>query len=264
MSWLGNSNSRPKWVCWSLALLLSISAFSCAQQKPQADNTVNPVSVQQASQKADIYGAAAALEDLFNRRYADSQGIHLESVLSALGASAGFGSQMAIREAYIKTGQVSEKDAFVVVGTKDGQKYYYGDSLNRLLFEAPDGKYTVREIVIGGAKYIGARQLPDITEIVQYNAKTLGTVSFGIPRLPKEHEPREIPISALKHTWPAVHASLNKYQIPPKLLGVVPAIAAQKVIIQKSKQIDPSLSAKIVMESALPMSKVDPEAVINH
>lgn len=249
-----------RWMLWGLVALLCTSNVSCAQQEQEPPKAVTV----SAANKGDVLGAAAALEDFFNRRYTGDKGIHLESVLSAIGASAGFGTQMAIREAYIKPGKITEKQAFVVVGTNDGKKYYYGDPLNKLLFEAPTGSNTVWGIVSGGAKYVGARELPDIKEIVGYNAKTLGTPAFGIPRHPKGHEPREAPLEALQNTWPEVRAILDKHQIEPQLLGWVYAVAAQKVIIQKSKKIDPALAAKIVMESALPMSKVDPDTVIKH
>lgn len=266
MRFAWNKDSRGSWILLSLCVLFCLSTFSCAQNKAPSqsvqeipkNSTINATSV-----KPDILGAAAAIEDFFNRRYTDHNAIHLESVLSAIGASAGFGSQMAIREGYIQTGQVSEKQAFVVVGTAGGQKYYYGDAINQLLFEhRSNQKNTVWDVVSGGAQYTKACQLPDIIEIVKYNAKTLGTPTFGIPRLPKGHEPKEVPMEVLRKTWPQIRTILAEHHIQPRLLGWVTSIAAQKVIIQKSNKIDPSLAAKIVMESALPMSKVDPETVI--
>lgn len=242
--------------------LFALSTSSCAQKLEEAPKVVPAIGA--TASKPDILGAAAALEDLFNRRYTDKHGVHLESVLSALGATAGFGTQMAIREAYIKTGQTCEQKAFVVVETKDGQKYYYGEALNKLLFEGPPGSNTPWDLVSAGAESVGAQRLPDIAEIVTYNAKTLGTPAFGLPRDPEGHEPHEIPVVALQATWPKVHSILDEHHIQPKMLGWIPAIAAQKVIIQQSKKIAPALSVKIVMESMLPMSKMNPETIIQH
>jgi hypothetical protein len=39
------------------------------------------------------------------------------------------------------------------------------------------------------------------------------------------------------------------------------AVSAQKVIVMAKGTLDPALAAKIVMESAIPMAKVDPAKV---
>jgi hypothetical protein len=165
---------------------------------------------------------------------------------------------MAIREAFIKTGKVPESRAFVVVGAQDGKKYYFGDFLNQPLLNT--NQISVWTLVAGGAIKAGAtaNSLPDMTEILKYNARTVGSQEFGIPQLPKDHFPKELPGLALCSTWHDVEAIQKKYQIDPRFWGWIPAEAAQNVIIHYKNRIEPSLAAKIVMEAALPMSKVDP------
>lgn len=245
-----------------LLIFVCLFGFSCAQPAKNKPNSAAQTILN--STPEDLYGAAAAIEDLYNRRYTRNKVIHLESVLSGIAASAGFGSQMALREVLIDSGKLCLYKVFFELETKDGQKYYYGERLNRLLFDGPKGSKNVWDIVAGGAEYAGARKIPDPKEIALYNAKTIGTPVFGIPRLPKEHEPLETPLEALHATWPQVRAIEKAHHISSEHLGWVCAMAAQKVIIQKSNKIDPSLAAKIFAESAFPMSKMNPDTVLHY
>jgi hypothetical protein len=218
--------------------------------------------VRDANPKIRNDEAATEIAQYFMKRYSTPAGPHIESVLSGLGASAGFGCQMAIREAFVKTGKVPEERAFVVVGTKDGKKFYFGDFLNQPLLNT--NQISVWTLVAGGAIKAGSttNSLPNISEILKHNASTIGTQEFGLPRLPKDHYPKELPTDALRSTWKDVESIQKKYQIDPQFWGWIPAEAAQQVILQYQDKLDPSLAAKIVMEAALPMSKVDPATSI--
>lgn len=246
----------------SLAVgLISLSACSAFSQH-MTQNTAGTASVSaEKSHTGNPQIAAVAIQDYFEARYAKNSANTLESQLSALGASAGFGTQMAIREGFIKTGKVPENKAFVVVQTSDNSKYFFGDFLNHGLFEGADKQITVWSLVGGAAQKAGATTLPDIVEIVKYNADTIGTSAFGVPRLPVNHQPQELPRQVLQKTWADVRSILESKDIDPTLWGWVSALAAQKVIIQNKDKIEPAFAAKIVMESALPMSKMDPQAL---
>jgi hypothetical protein len=206
--------------------------------------------------------AALEIENYFINRYTTSSGPQVETMLSALGAVSGFGCQMAIREAFIKTGKVSEQRAFMVVGTKNGEKYYFGDLLNQPI--ASPKQISVLTLVSGGAVKAGAKpeSLPNTDDIFKHTAQVVGTKEFGIPRIPTNHFPKELPIQSLRATWNDIENIQKKNEIDPEFLGWMPAQAAQKIIIKYKDKIDPSLAAKIVMESAIPMSKVDPNTVI--
>ena len=264
-----NNKSRFNWTTIGLgfALLGGIIFVSVGSkaQPVQLDIPAQNARLQQMrDNNANYTGnpqlAASAIQHYFQKRYPQ----HLDSVLSALGATAGFGTQMAIREGFIKPGIVPANQAFVVVNTNEGGNYFFGDFLNQGLFESKDKRITVWSLVGGGAKKAGATALPDIVEIVQYNASSLGTPAFGLPRVPKDHETKELPSLVLRKTWVDVQGILEAQHINPIMWGWVPAMAAQKLIIQNKDKIDPSLAAKIVMESALPMSKMNPSALGIH
>jgi len=254
-----------KHIIYKLICLSSVVTLlcSCTASSQTSNTTQTPAeaSVTSSVKEGNPQIAAEAIHAYFEKKYSKDKATQLESVLSALGASAGFGTQMAIREGFIKTGKVPAGKAFMVFETKDGSKYFFGDFLNHGLFEAPQGQITVWSLVGGGAQKAGAKTLPDIIEIVKYNASTIGTPSFGIPRLPKGYQPQELPTQILHNSWNDVQSILVSQHINPTFWGWVPALAAQKLIIQEKDKIEPSVAAKIVMESALPMSKVDPAKI---
>jgi hypothetical protein len=204
--------------------------------------------------------AANAIKDELTARYRNANGVtSLPDVFNELGALSGFGCQMAIREGFIKPGIVTEDKAFVVVRTKDGGKYFFGDFLNAPLLA--EGQISVWSLVAGAAQKSGAKELPSVQEIVAYNAKTLGTKDFGVPRIPEQYRSQQLPIDVLKKDWPAMEKLLKDYQVDPKFFGWTFALAAQYLIQNNKDTFDPKMAASIVMEAALPMSKIDPAII---
>jgi len=205
---------------------------------------------------------AANLLTVFKQAYAHSlpdgrQGIHIETLLSSLGAMAGFGCQIAVREGVVKTGIMPLERAFVVVKTKDGSQYFMGDQLNQPLLEAPMSVWAF----IGGALKQTGSPLPDIHEIVRHVASTLGGPDFGKLSVPEAHQPHEQPLQSLTKQWAAAYKLVKAQLGNPLFTGWYFAHAAQMLIIEAKDVIDPTLAARIVMESAIAMAKVDPQSI---
>lgn len=187
----------------------------------------------------------------------DAKGIHVETLLSNLGALAGFGCQMGIRESLILRGSLTEEKAFMVVETKNNIKFFFGDLTNELLIE---GKMSVYSLICGGAQRAGAKVFPDVHEIAGYYARAVGLPEYFMSRLPKQHQPRMYPITALGY-WFTTREFQVIWRVEPLHWGWNCALAAQKLIIEAKNVIDPVVAAQIVMEAAIPMSKVDPDRV---
>lgn len=201
---------------------------------------------------------SARLRESLEARLRDAQGrVHVETMLSALGAMAGFGCQIAVREA-VKAGQISSEGALVEVTTKDGGTYYFGDQLNQPLLEAP---INVWKLIAGGAQHAGATELHDVIEIVKHVSATVGGPEFGVLRVDAKHQPHEAPIEALKKHWQPCWTLIRSLGADPIMTGWYFAGAAQTVIIDAKEVIDPVLSYRIVMEAAVAMAKVDPRVI---
>lgn len=188
----------------------------------------------------------------------DPQGrVHVETILSSLGAMAGFGCQIAVREA-VKAGQLNPQGALIEVTTRDGGTYYFGEQLNQPLLEAP---INVWKLIVGGAQHAGAKDLHDIVEIVTHVTNSLGGPEFGVLRVDAKHQPHEAPIDALKKYWRSSYALIQSLGGDPIMTGWYFAGAAQMIIIEAKEVIDPALAYRIVMEAAVAMAKVDPHAI---
>jgi hypothetical protein len=192
----------------------------------------------------------------------DQHGVHAETALATLGALAGFAVQMALREGLVKPGKAPEDKVFVVTRTKTGESFYFGDLVIEGLFGGkPEIVYFVYSLVGSGAQQAGAKQPPDIKDIVRYVFSTFGSDKFGIPRVPAEHMPRTRPIALLDRFWnPTRNFMVPNVQSPsqwPLVLG----LAAQRVILLAKDSIDPALACRLVMETATAMATIDPARI---
>lgn len=182
------------------------------------------------------------------------KGVHIESLLSALGSLAGYACQSSVREEFLQTKKLPESQVFITARGADGKNYYFGDLLNKPLAES---QYSVWALAAGTAQHLGSRDLVDLNNIFEHVAQTVGDPSFGVPRIPENHSPSEAPANYVKHIWPKTLPLLEKYCVQPAEWPILFGIAIQEVQTMGKNVIDPSLALSIVMESAVPMSKVD-------
>ena len=204
---------------------------------------------------SEISPVADSLLRLLRSEYADTGGAHAPSLFSTLGAVLG----LSVRESIMKGGYVTDellayKNFLVTMTASDGRKYWAGDVINMLLFEAKQDRVSAWTFIAAAVARDGSTP-PDFLPIVRHVIATLGTPEFGIPTLPPEHMPREMPMVALKRLWPSVRQILEQGQRPPKGwpidLGWIAARA-----IDGTPAFPRALAARIIMEAAIPMSKL--------
>lgn len=183
----------------------------------------------------------------------NEKGVHIESLFCALGALAGYACQANLRAQALDKG-MPETAAFTVIDTADGKKYFFGDPLNQVLAES---KYSVWGLAAGAAQHNGCSSLPDISEIFGHVSKTVGSVEFGIPRIPDGHQPGDRPINYVKALWPNLLPTIKQFCQKPSEWPILLGLAVQEIMDMSKGVIAPDLALKIVMESAIPMSKVD-------
>ena len=183
----------------------------------------------------------------------NDKGVHVESLLSALGALAGYSCQSSLRELAVAKGD-DETSVFMIVKGADGKKYFYGDPLNQRLAE---NQYSVWGLAAGAAQSNGCTTLPDVNEIFTHVTHTVGGSEFGIPRIPDGHKPGDIPTNYVKALWPSFLPIIKKFCKQSAEWPILYGSAIQEIIDMSKGVIAPDLALKIVMESAIPMSKVD-------
>jgi hypothetical protein len=187
----------------------------------------------------------------------DDDGIHAESLLTCVGALAGYACQVSVRQAAALPGANSAKFALTVVHAGDGRTFFEGDALENVLIESP---LSVWSFVRRAVQKLD-EPLPDIEEIARHVSKTVGTRAFGVARVRAEHRARLPAIVYLRQIWPQILPIAQKFCCRPGQLPVVFGIALQRAIEQTEGKLSPTLGARIAMESAVAMSKVAlPEA----
>lgn len=186
----------------------------------------------------------------------DQRGIHLESLFCALGAVAGRACQESVRARALAEGKPAEA-CFDVATTTDGGKYYFGDALNQPLAE---DRVSIWSLVAGAAAHDGGNQLPDLNEIFAHNAKVLGSDQFGVPRLPPEHPVHARPVEYADKLWPAMRPVVAEFAGEPRMWPVAIGLAIQELMGQTRGNIPPGIVVRIVMESAIPVSKIPVES----
>jgi hypothetical protein len=182
-----------------------------------------------------------------------------ETILSAAGALGGFAAQQALWEALVRTGKVSAEKLFMRVTTKSGETFFFGDFLNKVVASTQTGELSIWRLVAAGAALSGAR-VPPLEPLFEHAAATVGSPEFGTPALLKKLQLKEPPREALRH-WPQIKTILTTAGKEPFHWPLEIAVAAQKLIEARDHEMPPDIAALIVMEAAIPMSKVDPRTV---
>jgi hypothetical protein len=177
--------------------------------------------------------------------------LHARSLLCALGAIAGRACQASVRAQSLAAGKEPDAPFRVIVG-EDGRTYLSGDALVRALAE---DRMSVWNLAAAAARHHGARSLPDLEEIFEYNARIVGTQKFGLPRLSPEHSVSGLPAEFAGRLWPAVEGVVRMTG-DPKLWPIAAGLAVQEAIAATRDLVAPEIAVKIVMESAIPVSRM--------
>jgi hypothetical protein len=177
--------------------------------------------------------------------------LHARSLLCALGAIAGHACQASVRAQSLAAGK--EPDApFRVITGEDGRTYLSADAVVRVLAE---DRMSLWNLAAAAARHHGARSLPDLEEIFEYNASIVGTQRFGLPRLSPEHSVSGLPAEFATRLWPVVEGVV-RLTGDPRLWPIAAGLAVQDAIAATKDIVAPEVAVKIVMESAIPVSRL--------
>ncbi len=240
---------------WFRRLFKSVPAQDNASSTPQINSV--PMPPDQTASADPFYAVKKGGKEIAAKLFtamSGERGIHLESLLSALGALAGYACQISVREALVVQQGRAEKEVFIVVNSKqDGQTYYFGDLLNKPLAES---RYSVWSLASGASQKIGLKDLIDLHAIFKHVTDSLGSDAFGVPRTPAAHQANELPINYVRFLWPQLFPLAKNFSATPADWPILFGIAIQEILYASKDLIDPQLALSIVMESAVPMSKI--------
>jgi hypothetical protein len=91
--------------------------------------------IRERSKEDLLIGAKLGAKEVFQRLLEGmkaSKGVHIESLLTALGALAGYACQANLRAQALANG-MPETVAFHIIATDDGKQYFFGYPLNNAL-----------------------------------------------------------------------------------------------------------------------------------
>jgi hypothetical protein len=214
--------------------------------------------------------AIGSLRESLKTWLKDERGIHVETLLLTIGAIAGFAGQCAAIERVLKKEPFPE-NAFVQVKTKSGETFFMGDLINGYLIAQKWSEYPLWGFLTAVAVEAGipSTELPDTNEMFRFIASTIGSGDFKVPRVPIGHVPRLQPRQALEIFWPRARHIFTRrdgpgtqgQNVPTRLWPVVAGVVANQLVMSTKHALDPRLGIRIIMESAIAMSKVDPKTV---
>lgn len=200
--------------------------------------------------------------DLFHNFVAamkDDKGVQMEGMLCAVGSLAGYtaGRMAAHRVSRMSPAERTKGD-YVTLGGPDGAlPLYFGELVNGPLVQ---DKYCFWGQFEGHARSLGGT-LPDLKAMFQRVTRTIFTEEFGVPRMPEGRVAPDLPMNYVKHLWPSFSKILTRYSNDPAHFPVSWGLTARKLLTDGAKVIPPGEAVQILMECAIPMSKIGPEHV---
>jgi hypothetical protein len=161
----------------------------------------------------------------------DEHGIHPESLLTCLGALAGYACQVSVRHA----GPIPSLE-----------------SAKTPLLDSP---LSVWALCCRTVQKFG-EPLPDLEDILTYVNETAGATAFRVPRAPAGHHPRHSAHFYLEQIWPQILPIAQRFCRKPAQLPILFGIALQRAIEQTQATLHPTVGASIAMECAVAASRV--------
>lgn len=217
--------------------------------------------VLKAESEQPLSAAAFAAKEISRHVLAalkNERGVHAESAFGVLGALAGYACQAAVRAQHDASG-ISSPLPLNDILTADGRHFFFGDALNAPLAQS---QLSVWSLAAAGAQQAGCQDILDIGEVFAAAAKDIGGPEFGIPRVPVQHRPGVTIEQTLKALWPKLQPLVQKVCLDPTHWPIAYSLAIQEFFRSTKGVLDPGLALRIVMETAVPSSKLDLKALL--
>jgi hypothetical protein len=203
----------------------------------------------------------------------NQRGIHTETLLTAVGALAGFAAQNAALDRLSSRDPAAPKLELAIAQTKSG-RLIFGDAVNVFLYPEAHSTLPLVAIIAGAAVQAGipTAELPDFHEMAAYVATVVGTPDFGILRARPGNPPQLGPLELLRKLWPMTREVLQRpphkgiLRRPEKPLQethwpIIISVVGSQLIGMTKGVLSPRIGAALLIESAVITSKIDPETI---
>lgn len=218
--------------------------------------------VQSQLAQKPLLGAQLAGEEMFQNIIAmvkNERGVQVEVLAAILGGLAGRACLIAGLSGQSGTDPTLNKLTLNTINTKDGGTYLAGDAINWQLAER---QYSVFALITGYLRSVG-EPIPDAHEYFAHSAQSLGGPTSGVPRFAPGTGVPSTPLEYADALWANVSGSLRRYAPDPQLWPTSYGIAIQKMLeLAKTAGLDLQVLVRIVMDSALAVSKVPPKVPV--
>ncbi|MBW4529122.1 MAG: hypothetical protein KME02_00400 [Aphanothece saxicola GSE-SYN-MK-01-06B] len=197
-----------------------------------------------------LVGAKIGAEEVSRRllqAMATDRGVHVESLLAVCGALAGHAWQASLRARARAAGRM-EPEGLHVIGTQNGGSFLVGEGLAQGLFQ---DRYSTWGLAAAAAQQAGCTALPDPMALWRHGMDSLGQDSFGVPQVPRRHRPSPDSLQSLASLWPALLPVVLRFCPDPAEWPILYGLLAQKAITMGRDVMDPCLSLRIVMDTAI-------------
>ncbi len=193
-----------------------------------------------------------AVHERVLRALRSERGVHVESLLTGVGALAGYACQASVRAVAVARGL--PETALLLTVEANGRRFFFGDALNAPLAESMQSVWAFGAWAVQEA---GCTSLPDVNEIFAHVSRTIGSADFGKPRVPAGHAPQDSPLTFVVALWARMLPMVKKFCPDPQRWPMLFGVAVFSAITSAREELDPHLALTIVMEAAIPMSKID-------
>ena len=203
--------------------------------------------------------AGSVVFDLFYRllQGESERGVRIDDLVAALASLGGHLCLVAVLDELERQGLTPQEIGMVEVKGTDGHRYFFGDAPNRLLLES---QMSLLSLVLGAAHAHGAPvSLEMVHEVMRRTAERVGTPEFGKVEVPDDHQPALSPLDWVRHGRQKIVEALDLYEVPSGSRPTAAGFALQRAIDEGRHVLDPLMAARIAVECAVPMAKVDPD-----
>ncbi len=245
------------------AILTLFKALILAPAIPSR-RSIKPVAPWPEAIADDVARVMPSLQSLVFKEAQSGPRVHAETVISDLGALAGYAAQHAVREDLKRSGV---PPLYVPEVLLDRYLAPHGETALPTS-EPPHSLYALvaAAVVAEGTTPI---QDEDFTAIVGRNAEAMGTPAFGVPNLLRHNQPHHLPREALYRLWPEIVPVLGQRPlygpgkaIDPAYWPTILGVLAQRLIPQMTGVLHPTLAMRVFFEAAIPMSRIDLASVL--